>query len=370
MGVLTEIGIFDPVKDSVEIRGGFNGWTDADPNNSKMAQNPINDSLYFISIDFTNEPLGVKPYKYFAVKVNPTGVDTIWKDTYERPVFRGGDNRQTLFMGDPSKDTADYYDGVTPDWVVPAGTNLQVKFSVDMTPAMDGSKQAIPFVPAEDTLYWISEEPIFARSQEWFRPSNGGMMYFKLTQESGSIYSGTLALKEPAFNAFEYRYAWHKGSDKSWVFEPDALGTFDTYRVRFVGQDKPRSFPMNPWTMPQDTWTNATVKTDQEVNPYESYKAVGVKDKNIQPTVYSLSQNYPNPFNPSTNIDFSIQKPGLVTLKVYNILGQEVTTLINKEMNTGTYTYSFNASNLSSGVYFYSITSGSFKLTKKMLLLK
>jgi Secretion system C-terminal sorting domain len=370
MGVLTEIGIFDPIKDEVQLRGGFNGWTDSDPNTSHMAQNPINDSLYFISIDFNNEPLGTKPYKYFVKKVNPTGIDTVWKDGYERPIFRGGDNRLTLFMGDPSKDTTSYYDGVQSDWVIPAGTNLQVKFSVDMNPAMDAGKQAVPFDAAADTLYWISEEPIFARSQGWYRPSSGGMQYFKLNADGGGIYSGTLTIKDPSFNAYEYRYAWHKGSDKSWIFEPDALGTFDTYRVRFAGQNQPRSFPVNPWNMPMDTWTNASVKTDQETNPYESLKAVGIKDKNIQPKIYSLSQNYPNPFNPSTNIDFSIQKPGLVLLKIYNILGQEVLTLVNQEMNTGTYTYNFNASRLSSGVYFYTIRSGDFVQTKKMMLIK
>lgn len=366
LSVMTEIGIFDPATDSVQIRGGFNGWTDADPSKSNMAQNPINDSSYFISISFTNEPLGNKPYKYFVKIVNPTGVDTLWKDGYERPVNRGGDNRQVFFAGDANKDSADYYDGVKPDWVIPSGTNLQVKFSVDMNPAMDGLQQAIPFDPAQDTLFWINEQPAFTRSQEWVDVNE--MRVLKLEDQGGGIYSGTLTLKEPTFNAFEYRYAWHKGSDATWVFEPEALGTFDTYRVRFVGQDAARSFPVNPWEMPMDTWTNNAVKTDQETDPYSSL--TGLTNENIKPSTYSLSQNYPNPFNPSTTIKFSIQKPGLVTLKIYNLLGQEVTTLINRELTSGSYSYEFDASYLSSGVYFYSINAGSFVQTKKMMLLK
>jgi hypothetical protein len=85
---------------------------------------------------------------------------------------------------------------------------------------------------------------------------------------------------------------------------------------------------------------------------------------------YRLSQNYPNPFNPSTKINFSIPKSGLVSLKVYDILGKEVATLVNTNFNAGTHTIEFNASNLSSGTYFYRIQAGNFTEVKKMLLLK
>lgn len=88
------------------------------------------------------------------------------------------------------------------------------------------------------------------------------------------------------------------------------------------------------------------------------------------PQDYYLSSNYPNPFNPTTNIKFSIPKSGMVILKVYNMLGQEVGTLINREMAAGSYKVDFNASKLSSGVYFYTIQAGNFTATKKMMLLK
>jgi len=85
---------------------------------------------------------------------------------------------------------------------------------------------------------------------------------------------------------------------------------------------------------------------------------------------YKLFQNYPNPFNPSTVISFTIPQKGFVTLKVFNLLGQETTTLVSKEMNAGKYDYNFNAQNLPSGIYFYSLKAGNFTATKKMLLLK
>ncbi len=88
------------------------------------------------------------------------------------------------------------------------------------------------------------------------------------------------------------------------------------------------------------------------------------------PNNYSLEQNYPNPFNPSTVINFSIPESGLVTLKVFNILGQEVAELINDVKTVGNYAIAFDASSLTSGMYIYRIQSGSYSATKKMLLVK
>jgi len=88
------------------------------------------------------------------------------------------------------------------------------------------------------------------------------------------------------------------------------------------------------------------------------------------PTNYSLAQNYPNPFNPSTKISFSIPESGLVSLKVYNMIGQVVAELINEEMSPGNYNFDFNASDLSSGVYVYQISAGTFTSSMKMMLLK
>ncbi|MCB0751681.1 MAG: T9SS type A sorting domain-containing protein, partial [Ignavibacteriae bacterium] len=81
-------------------------------------------------------------------------------------------------------------------------------------------------------------------------------------------------------------------------------------------------------------------------------------------------QNYPNPFNPVTKISYQIPSPGLVTLRIYDVLGREVRTLVNKELNSGKYEIEFNASSLSSGIYFYTLSAGSFLLTKKLMLLK
>jgi plastocyanin len=88
------------------------------------------------------------------------------------------------------------------------------------------------------------------------------------------------------------------------------------------------------------------------------------------PSEFSLSQNYPNPFNPSTLISYSIPVNANVSLKIYDAVGNEVTTLVNERQESGTYQVVFNASRLASGIYYYTITAGSFTASKKMILMK
>ena len=99
-----------------------------------------------------------------------------------------------------------------------------------------------------------------------------------------------------------------------------------------------------------------------------SQESVGVKDTtDIVPNKYTLFQNYPNPFNPVTNIKYSIAVRRLVQLKIYNLLGKEVETLVNEQQNAGEYTAVFNASSLSSVIYFYKLTAGDFTEVKKII---
>ena len=90
----------------------------------------------------------------------------------------------------------------------------------------------------------------------------------------------------------------------------------------------------------------------------------------VVPTAFSLSQNYPNPFNPTTSFSYALASPSLVTLKVFNILGEEIATLVNGFQEVGSYNISFDAAKLASGVYFYRLTAGEYSATKKMLLMK
>ena len=85
---------------------------------------------------------------------------------------------------------------------------------------------------------------------------------------------------------------------------------------------------------------------------------------------FELSQNYPNPFNPSTTIKFNLPEAGIVKLTLFNILGQQIRTLVNEFKESGVHTINFDASELNSGMYIYKIESGSFTQTRKMTLVK
>ncbi len=97
---------------------------------------------------------------------------------------------------------------------------------------------------------------------------------------------------------------------------------------------------------------------------------VGVEDEATVVNSFELEQNYPNPFNPSTTIKYNLPEAGMVTLKVYDVLGKEVATIVNQVQNQGSHEVSFNASNLASGLYIYKISAGNFVSSKKMMLMK
>ena len=97
---------------------------------------------------------------------------------------------------------------------------------------------------------------------------------------------------------------------------------------------------------------------------------LGVKEIAEVPKTYNLKQNYPNPFNPTTMIEYGIPEESFVTLTVYNVLGQVVTTLVNQQQHAGTYGVTFDASLYPSGIYFYKITAGDYVNTYKMVLMK
>jgi hypothetical protein len=103
---------------------------------------------------------------------------------------------------------------------------------------------------------------------------------------------------------------------------------------------------------------------------FKTVLASDIDDQELIPSEYALEQNYPNPFNPITNITVKIASAGFTSLKIYNLLGQEVADVVNEELNPGTYNFSFDASELSSGIYMYRIVVNGFTASKKMILMK
>jgi hypothetical protein len=101
-----------------------------------------------------------------------------------------------------------------------------------------------------------------------------------------------------------------------------------------------------------------------------SYRGSAEVEIGLTATKFELGANYPNPFNPTTRIQYSLEKAGAVTLRVYNVLGLEVATLVNGHQEAGSYAVPFNGAGLSSGVYFYRLEAGSLNATKKLVLMK
>ena len=129
------------------------------------------------------------------------------------------------------------------------------------------------------------------------------------------------------------------------------------------------------WKKHNDPSTTSTFYADSDpvlVAGPGNWEGSGVENGNIivEGNILSLKQNYPNPFNPITNIEFQIPNSEFTTLKVYNILGEEMATLVSAKLNPGNHTYTFNGKNLASGVYYYQLVAGDFKDVRKMILLR
>jgi len=148
-----------------------------------------------------------------------------------------------------------------------------------------------------------------------------------------------------ASDPFIVPYVWEpQGEAVGW--EPKELGGYYTISEERLG------IPAHLYFYPREDSTTFII------------------DKNKSPWVYLLSQNFPNPFNPTTTIKYQIPELSFVTLKVYDVLGNEIATLVNEENSNGSYEVEFNATTLPSGIYFYRLQAGSFVDTKKMVLMK
>ncbi len=140
----------------------------------------------------------------------------------------------------------------------------------------------------------------------------------------------------------------------------------DSLSIGFTGKNDGETFAIIEYGGLKDT-IYFSINGDNITGVFEGDDNSG---NSIMPDKYDLFQNYPNPFNPTTTIKYSIPSESLVKIKIYDILGREVTVLVNEEKSAGNYTIQFNGNNFASGVYLYRIQAGNFVDTKKMILMK
>ncbi|MEO8446454.1 MAG: T9SS type A sorting domain-containing protein [bacterium] len=179
---------------------------------------------------------------------------------------------------------------------------------------------------------------------------------------------GTINLPVGSFsNALRVKYIINT-KDSSNAGFPLVIQTNLVSYVWFVPGKK---FPVFEIIYTTVLFNGTTFATNKSVNYNSNSTPIGIQNISAEvPEGYLLSQNYPNPFNPVTNIEFRIAKQGHVYLKIYDMIGKEAAELVNGDLNAGTYNYDFDASGLTSGVYFYKIIAGDFTETRRMNLIK
>ncbi len=334
---------FDPANDTLSARGSFNGWSDV----TILSASATNPNIYE----------GAAQYETFA------GDEIYYKYAYTSALgtnWEGGANFVHLI------DSTDIANGfsVVPlrGYNQPCGGHdfidheFTIRFIVDMNGAVDANGVTFPSI---DNVAIAGANPPLAWHGGGWPDDDPNVIFLFDDGTNGDDVAGdkfyskeiTFPIYSPLTIQYKYGANWGLASNN---------GTNDNEAG--VGSD-------HFLTLFPEFWYGDAVDVFGVMGDKDVVNSVDQVGSEI-PTVYELGQNYPNPFNPSTVINFSIPESGLVTLKVFNILGQEVVELVNAVKSAGSYEVSFDATGLTSGMYVYRIQAGSYTATKKMLLLK
>ncbi len=338
-------GRFDPVLDTVTARGTMNGWGA----NSIMLPG-VDANLYEVTINDTLTVGDNVNYKYVYVH---DGVVN-WES--------GSDKIYTITQ-------ADYDNGFASvtrtfnDLTLATITNAPA--TIKFVTYMDGAINAntgLPFPTVTNVVLAGANPPLHWPDAGWPNADSTLVWFMYDDGSHGDVVAGdnywSREIEFPIYSPLDIEYK-HGGN---WG-DPANMGNDNE-----GGVGTNHHILLDPHTV------SATVIDSFGVTfGYHELQneVLGIKEisSNV-PDNYSLSQNYPNPFNPTTMIRFSLKEQGNVSLKIYNVIGQLVTTLVNEQKPAGTFEYNFDASYLSSGIYFYTIKAGDFTATRKMILMK
>jgi hypothetical protein len=328
---------FNPATDSVSARGNFNGWGEyrliADPGdpNYYISENPFTDTL---DVGDTLE------YKFFYTP-------DVWESVPNRihAISQAEYNNGEVTLSHP------FNDGTLQ--TVTLTDSTVVKFSVDVNNAV-GYNSGQPFPVIHDVILAGGISPLQWPGGGW--PLSDSSKVIRLTDQGGGIWSADVVFQK--FTVFNISYKY-------------GINFFDSTNIP-VGdlRDNEAGVGDNHMISLSSYLWYAEVQDTFGTMGFRDF-TTGVKNiTNELPTAYVLEQNYPNPFNPVTRINFSIPAEGFVSLDIYNSIGQKVASLVNENKTAGSYEVNFDAAKLSSGIYFYKISSGNFTETKKMILMK
>jgi len=373
-----EMGIFRVAAgDTLEVRGSFNDWGCSNPTLCLMDRIPGTNE-YEGYYGFSLRPETNVAYKYFLNfnddsfqaeygQAPPSG----WEEGHLTGINRFFDYSGTGFDQDLG---VQYFNDVTSDNVIPAGTSITVNYSVDMSPAL--TNDARPFDPAGGDSVFISiEDPIWAFTQikanpdfaallddaTADRPSIVGVMK---DDDGDNVYTGSVTITGPTYSNLTFKYKYGQSGDilAETGQDTNAAGRNRTEYIDPVSGSWPAAYDVTPAVF------NLAGALPYEENPAFS---TDVEDIGYElPQQIALEQNYPNPFNPLTTFEYSINSAQHVRLAVYDLLGRQVALLVNDVQAASTYRVNFDASYLSSGTYFYRLETPNTSLSRKMVLLK
>jgi len=358
------LGWFDPTKDTMQVRGSFEGW-----GGTKITQDLFNTNLYSKTISFGELIGNAMAYKFY-MKLDSTHATALWgadwnahKDDYdyEHPATLGdGNNQFPITQGGTLATTPGFYSQIAPQGLLAASDSVNVTFKVKMGPAVHYIN---PLNLTTDTVRFVLYDRLWRAAMAKNLHLAAIPDVFKMTgpNMTDTSYTVTIKVKGPTHYNIMYFYRVNK-SDGTSYDEGGGLGVSNPYRSRFIG--KSGSVWPASYNAPTDVW-----QKDPPMPTESSPFSTGILPVGA-PLVYSLNQNYPNPFNPTTTISYTLPERSAVSLRVYNILGQIVETLVNTEQTSGNHVVVFDANRLSSGVYFYRLEAGRFTQVMKMMLLK
>lgn len=336
-------GRFNPSVDTVSVNGDFNGWT---------AKTTI----------MTSDPLNPDMYEAVAVVRRGLGESIEFKFWYTPNNWESVANRKYIFTQDDinalsASFSAAYNDG-TLDNVI--NQPCEITFTVNT----DGARSILsgnPFASVNTVHIAGSALPLKWPAGGW--PDADSTNLVKLVDDgtNGDAAAGdkifsaklTFAAYTPLNVLYKYGINWGDAAANE------------------GGNDNEAGFATNHTLQMTKYMTSATTVDTFGTMVVSTIKdPVGVKEIAGVPETFELLQNFPNPFNPMTTITYGIPKESFVSLKVYNLLGVEVATLVSEKQNAGTFSVTFDAADYSSGMYFYKITASDFVGTKKMILVK
>jgi len=331
--------------DTVAARGSFNGWGRHD-----LVASTLDPNIYVNEV----------PDTVFGAEVGDTIV-TGYKFFYTPSNWEGGSDRRYILTQEDYNNGEAVISRAFNDGTLETVTNQPstVIFSVDCNSAVSAIT-GLPF-PAVNTVHIAGgTPPLQWPDLGWPDAQIDRMIPMFDDGTNGDPVSGdkifTAQVTFPAYTIFQIQY-------KYGINYGDAVnngGGNDNENA--IGANHVIELFALAWYVSVDnsfgSMGNHPFTTDVNEVPGST------------PSAYALEQNFPNPFNPSTKINYSIPTEGFVTLDVYNSIGQKVANLVSESKTAGTYTINFDASDLTSGIYFYKISSGNFTETKKMILLK